>query len=91
MVCKQWQSGLFKLLKAQNDPVADLFEHILKGEVTNGFVRGRRENAIFVPNIYRDGQASMIREFVESNDCIGKFFFWIMASSPLEFSNNFDQ
>jgi hypothetical protein len=52
--------------------VVDLFEHISKGEETDGFVRGRRENALFVPNAYRDGQASMIREFVESNDCIGK-------------------
>ncbi|KAG2183994.1 hypothetical protein INT44_009005 [Umbelopsis vinacea] len=62
-----------KVQKETDIPAAvfyDLFEHILKGEETNGFVRGRRENAVFVPNVYRDGQALMIREFVESNDCI---------------------
>lgn len=79
-----------RLLIAQTVLVADLFEHILKGEVTNGIVRGRRENALFVPNVYRDGQASMIREFVESNDCIGKCS-WIISESPFAFSNEFDQ
>jgi hypothetical protein len=53
----------------------DLFEHVAKVEETNGFVRGRRENAIFVPNVYRDGQVSKIRQFVESNDYIGRYSF----------------
>jgi hypothetical protein len=51
----------------------DLFEHVMKVDDTNGFVRGRRENAIFIPNAYRDDQISKIRQFVESNDYIGGF------------------
>ncbi|KAJ2958370.1 hypothetical protein NQZ79_g6053 [Umbelopsis isabellina] len=50
----------------------DLFEHIVKAEYVGGFTRGRRENALFVPNAYREDQESKLCQFVASNDYIGK-------------------
>ncbi|KAG2184424.1 hypothetical protein INT43_000333 [Umbelopsis isabellina] len=50
----------------------DLFEHIVKAEDVGGFTRGRRENALFVPNVYREDQESKLCQFVASNDYIGK-------------------
>ncbi|KAM3587184.1 E3 UFM1-protein ligase 1 [Umbelopsis sp. WA50703] len=48
----------------------DLFEYIVKAEDIGGFTRGRRENALFVPNAYREDQASKLCQFVRSNDYI---------------------
>lgn len=69
-----WFECSEKLMSDAPDYHLDLFEHIIKAEEVGGFTRGRRENALFVPNVYRADQESKLCQFVASNDYIGKGF-----------------